>query len=113
MMILNYRIVGKFSWDKIFFKNEKFPDKNYTDAGLPCRTRKQLCLICGFIFTDVRPTAKSVKILSHENFLLHHTSYMVSRAIFMQIIEIFNIAFECFKMLSIIRRYPIYLVIII
>ena len=114
-MILNYCIVEEFSQDKNFTdgsNNEKFPNKIFTYAGLLYRTRKQLCLFRGFIFADVRPTAKSVKILSHENFPLYGTSYMASYANFMQIIKIYNIAFECFKMLSIIRRYPIYLVII-
>ena len=47
----------------------KFTDKIYEDAGLPYRTTTQLCL-ADFIFADDRPTAKSTKVLSHENFLL-------------------------------------------
>ena len=53
-------------------KNENSQDEIFVDAGLPCRTTTQLCLIRGdFIFTDVRPTAKSLKILSRENFPIY------------------------------------------
>ena len=37
-------------WRVGTFQKWEFPDKIFTDAGLLCRTRTQLCLICGFYF---------------------------------------------------------------
>ena len=64
---------GKFLRDKIFdgSKNENLRVKFSRMLDRIMRQNSEDAIFADKIFADVRPTAKSAKILSHENFPLY------------------------------------------